>query len=260
MSVASLTVDPGRHRRITAPLRWLRRRSGGMTLILITAVFMAPFFWVLSHSLESTTEWERSGVTLWPGHTTFANYTEIIKLGFLRNVLASIVVASITTIITLVFASLAGYAIARLPIRGRGLILGFVILAGFFPVMAMMGPMYLMLRNLGLLNTWWGVSIADTDLHAAAMHLAVGQFVCATTRGDRGGRDGRRVQPPRCLVASGRAGGGSGNGHRRDLFVHPRLERLHILALVPRDAESVHRYAGDSVLWYIEVPDRLQPD
>jgi ABC-type glycerol-3-phosphate transport system permease component len=161
MTATSVSLNLRRYRRIGAPLAWLLRHWGGIALVIVTVGFMAPFFWVLAHSLESTKEWERSGVTLWPAHTTLANYKEIIKLGFLRNVLASLVVAFITTIVTLVFSSLAGYAIARLPIRGRGLILGFVILAGFFPVMAMMGPMYLMFRNVGLLNTWWGVSIAD---------------------------------------------------------------------------------------------------
>ena len=160
MSVASVSVSGGLQ-RIGAPLGWLRRHSAGFALFAVTIVFMLPFFWVLAHSLQSTSEFERGGVTLWPAHTTLANYREVIKLGFLRNVLASLVVASITTVITLVFSALAGYAIARLPIRGRGLILGFVILAGFFPVMAMMGPMYLVFRDLGLLNTWWGVSIAD---------------------------------------------------------------------------------------------------
>lgn len=161
MSATSVSVSVGHYRRLGAPFGWLRRHSAGIALALVTLIFMLPFFWVLAHSFESTSEWERGGVTLWPAHTTLANYREVIKLGFLRNVLASLAVASITTAITLVFSSLAGYAIARLPIRGRGLILGFVILAGFFPVMAMMGPMYLMFRNLGLLNTWVGVSIAD---------------------------------------------------------------------------------------------------
>ena len=125
---------------------------------------MLPFFWVFGHSLESSAEWRAGGVTLWPSHLTLHNYSQIITQdAFLKNVLASLVVSSITTVITLVLASLAGYALARLPIRGRGWILGFVILAGFFPIMAMMGPLFLMFRHLHLLNTWLGVSIADSS-------------------------------------------------------------------------------------------------
>src|SRR5437660_225183 len=102
MSATSVSVSVARYRRVGAPMRWLRRHAAGLTLALVTLVFVAPFFWVLAHSLESTSEWERGGVTLWPAHTTLSNYTEIIKLGFLRNVIASLVVASITTVITLV--------------------------------------------------------------------------------------------------------------------------------------------------------------
>lgn len=161
MSAASITANKGHARLIASPLAWVRRHLAALGLIAVLIAFMFPLFWVLGHSFEPLSEWERGGVTLWPSHFTLHNYRQAIKLGFLRNVLASVVVASITTVITLVISSLAGYAIARLPIRGRGWVLAFVILAGFFPVLAMIGPLYLMFRNLGLLNTWTGVALAD---------------------------------------------------------------------------------------------------
>jgi ABC-type glycerol-3-phosphate transport system permease component len=161
MSAASVTMSP-QGGRGPGPWRWLRTRSAALVLLLVGVLFMLPFFWVFAHSLESSAEWRQGGVTLWPSHVTLSNYSQIITQdGFLKNVLASLAVASITTVITLVLSSLAGYALARLPIRGRGVILGFVILAGFFPIMAMMGPLFLMFRSVGLLNNWLGVSIAD---------------------------------------------------------------------------------------------------
>ena len=53
---------------------------------------------------------------------------------------------------TVVVASLAGYALARLPIRGAGAILAFILIAGFFPVLAMVGPLFLLFKELGLLD------------------------------------------------------------------------------------------------------------
>ena len=162
MSTTSVALSQRHGRYIRAPFVWLRRHSGAVALLLVAVLFMLPFFWVFAHSLESSAEWRAGGVALWPSHLTLHNYSQIITQdAFLKNVLASLVVSSITTVITLVLASLAGYALARLPIRGRGWILGFVILAGFFPIMAMMGPLFLMFRHLHLLNTWLGVSIAD---------------------------------------------------------------------------------------------------
>jgi ABC-type glycerol-3-phosphate transport system permease component len=159
MSATSIT---GGHLRHSFGFGWLRRRAAAILLALVALVFMLPFFWVFAHSLESSAEWRGGAVTLWPSHLTLSNYSQIISQdGFLKNIAASLAVSSLTTVMTLVLASLAGYALARLPLRGRGWILGFVLLAGFFPIMAMMGPLFLMFRDIGLLNNWLGVSIAD---------------------------------------------------------------------------------------------------
>jgi ABC-type glycerol-3-phosphate transport system permease component len=141
--------------------RW-RHRWAVLALAVITLIFLVPFFWVLSQSLEPTAEFSRNVPTLWPSHPTLGNYyTVLIKDSFSRSILSSLIVAAITTVITLVLGALAGYALSRLPIRGRGLVLGFVILAGFFPLTAMMGPLFDVMGHIGLLNTYLGLSIAD---------------------------------------------------------------------------------------------------
>ena len=141
--------------------RW-RHRWAVLALAVITLIFLVPFFWVLSQSLEPSAEFSRNLPTLWPSHPTLGNYyTVLIRDSFSRSILSSFIVAAITTVITLVLGGLAGYALSRLPIRGRGLVLGFVILAGFFPLTAMMGPLFEVMSHIGLLNTYLGLSIAD---------------------------------------------------------------------------------------------------
>jgi ABC-type glycerol-3-phosphate transport system permease component len=141
--------------------RW-RHRWAALALAVITLIFLIPFFWVLSQSLEPSAEFSRNVATLWPSHPTLGNYyTVLITDSFSRSILSSFIVAAITTVITLVLGALAGYALSRLPIRGRGLVLGFVILAGFFPLTAMMGPLFEVMSRIGLLNTYLGLSIAD---------------------------------------------------------------------------------------------------
>lgn len=141
--------------------RW-RHRWAALALAVITLIFLVPFFWVLSQSLEPSAEFSRNLPTLWPSHPTLGNYyTVLIRDSFSRSILSSFIVAAITTVITLVLGGLAGYALSRLPIRGRGLVLGFVILAGFFPLTAMMGPLFEVMSHIGLLNTYLGLSIAD---------------------------------------------------------------------------------------------------
>jgi len=145
--------------------RALGRRLGAWPswlLVLITLAFTAPFLWVFGHSLESSAEWALGKPVLWPHHPTLANYQAALgKDHFLTNVANSVLVGSITTVITLVFSSLAGYALARLPMRGKPLVLGFILLAGFFPLTAMIGSLFKLMGTLGLLNTLIGVSLSD---------------------------------------------------------------------------------------------------
>jgi ABC-type glycerol-3-phosphate transport system permease component len=88
-----------------------------------------------------------------PSHLSFSAYIDVFsKQDFLTPLLNSIIVALVNTVVTVIVASLAGYALARLDIRGAGAILAFILLAGFFPVLAMVGPLFLLLKNLGLLD------------------------------------------------------------------------------------------------------------
>jgi len=144
------------------PLRWIRAHWTAAALTAILVLFLLPFYWVFAHSFESAAQFARNQVTLWPSHPTLSNYyTVLVRDGFTTAILSSLIVASITTAITLVLGSLAGYALSRLRIRGRGVILGFVILAGFFPLTAMMGPLFDVMAHTGLLNTYLGLSISD---------------------------------------------------------------------------------------------------
>lgn len=152
----------GKQRAGRGTARRSRHRWAALALAVITLIFLVPFFWVLSQSLEPSAEFSRNLATLWPSHPTLGNYyTVLIRDSFSRSILSSFIVAAITTVITLVLGGLAGYALSRLPIRGRGLVLGFVILAGFFPLTAMMGPLFEVMSHIGLLNTYLGLSIAD---------------------------------------------------------------------------------------------------
>ncbi|HVC23871.1 MAG TPA: carbohydrate ABC transporter permease [Candidatus Dormibacteraeota bacterium] len=150
---------------VPAVRRWRtprgRRRLGGQVLfylgvLIVLLIALFPFYWILRTSLESNAEFVQGvgGANgLIPSHLTLSSYIDdFTQLHFLTPLLNSAIVAFGTTVVTIVVASLAGYALARLPIRGGGAILTFVLLAGFFPVLAMVGPLFLLYRDLGLLN------------------------------------------------------------------------------------------------------------
>jgi ABC-type glycerol-3-phosphate transport system permease component len=129
-----------------------------LAVAIVVLIALFPFFWILRTSLESSAQ-VAAGVGgsngIIPGSLTGAAFKDVFtnpQIQFLRPLLNSIIVALATTAVTVVVASMAGYALARLNVRGTGAILAFILLAGFFPVIAMIGPLFLMLRYIGVLN------------------------------------------------------------------------------------------------------------
>ena len=128
-----------------------------IAVVIVVLIALFPFFWILRTSLLSNAQ-VSAGVGgangIIPSHLSGSAYSNVFtKNSFLTPLLNSIIVSLATTVVTIVVASLAGYALARLRIRGAGAILGFILLAGFFPVLAMIGPLFLVLRYIGALDS-----------------------------------------------------------------------------------------------------------
>jgi len=164
-AAASRTVRP----HPGAPLSWRRVRkrawSVGFYLLVLIVIFVAlfPFYWILRTSLSTNADIARGteATGLAPSHLSTNAYSQdFSQQHFLTPLINSAIVALVATAITVVVATMAGYALARLSIRGAGAILGFILLAGFFPVLAMVGPLFLLLRDLGLLDSIYPLILA----------------------------------------------------------------------------------------------------
>jgi ABC-type glycerol-3-phosphate transport system permease component len=124
-----------------------------LAVLIVLAVSLFPFYWIVRTSLETSAEFSNGTTSLLPSHLTFSNYTQAFtQADFARPLLNSAIVALATTAISVVFGSLAGYALARLRIPS-GPILAFILAAAFFPVLAMVGPLFLLYRHLGFLDS-----------------------------------------------------------------------------------------------------------
>ena len=141
------------------PSRWRLRWPGWgrvglyLSVLIVLAVSLFPFYWIVRTSLETSAEFSAGTTSLLPSHLTFSNYTDAFtQADFARPLLNSAIVALATTVVSVVFGSLAGYAMARLRIAS-GPILAFILIAGFFPVLAMVGPLFLLYRHLGFLDS-----------------------------------------------------------------------------------------------------------
>ncbi len=163
--MTTATVAAARGRRRTARQRVRAGKVAGRVgfYILIAAFVVGslfPFYWIVITSLKTPVELSAGTTSLLPGHITFGSYsadltqTSTTGLNFGRSLLNSAIVALATTAITVVLAVLAGYALSRTRMRGKGPVLGFVLIAGFFPPLAMVGPLFLAYRHIGLLNNY----------------------------------------------------------------------------------------------------------
>jgi trehalose/maltose transport system permease protein len=132
-------------------------------VLLLLAAYALPFFWQLLTSFKPDALLLRLP-PLVPTELTTAHYEAVWARSVMpRAVGNSLAVAAITTALALVLGLFAAYALARLPVPGaRALLLGMV--AGTaFPQIAIVSPLYLLIRALGLRDTWSALVLANTS-------------------------------------------------------------------------------------------------
>jgi len=129
-------------------LRWL-----AAALVMVNGFF--PALWILFTSLKTEAELTQVPITWLPHTPTLANYARAFSdqplALFLFN---SVVVAVLSTAATLFISVLAAYALARLQIRFRDVILSAIIAVSTFPLVTLLVPLFETMRALGLLNTY----------------------------------------------------------------------------------------------------------
>lgn len=143
-------------RRLGVRRRHLNRL--GMTLIALVlfVVLMAPMFWMISGSFK--TESEVVALQAFPGELRIINYARIIASApIIRWLVNSAVVSGFATAITVLVALFAGYSLGRLRFPGRNLLFMLTLSGFMIPIHAIMIPLFLMLRDMDLGNTYAGL-------------------------------------------------------------------------------------------------------
>lgn len=129
----------------------------GAALIVAVNGFV-PAVWILFTSLKTESELMRLPITIWPQDPTLANYVRVFTdqpiLLFLWNSLA---VALISTAICVFVSALAAYALVRLRVPAPNLILSVILAIAMFPLISIMVPLFQVMRDVNLLNTWWAL-------------------------------------------------------------------------------------------------------
>ena len=132
----------------------------GITLVLIFALL--PVLWIISLSFKTpATITDQSFI---PTEFSLENYKSLFEGGidespFIKPLINSLGIALITTFISIILASFAAYAIARLDFPGRSVMLAGALAIAMFPPISTVGPLFDMWRTLGLYDTWPGLII-----------------------------------------------------------------------------------------------------
>jgi multiple sugar transport system permease protein len=145
---------------IAPPSRRSRRRLWPLAGLTIGAVvFLFPFYYMVIGALQSEPNSGLSGAFPNPANLTLRNFTDINgAINLARTLVNSGVFTGGALLTTLVLGLLAGYALARLEFRGRGVVFNAMLLILIVPFQLLMIPLYVMIvRNYGLADTYLGM-------------------------------------------------------------------------------------------------------
>jgi len=143
----------------------MRRGRAGVwllhaVLVLGALAALTPMVWMVSASLMPTGEASAYPPRLFPRTVTFAHYTDLFtRLELGRYLLNSTLISLVVTTVSLAINSMAGYAFAKLRFGGRERVWRLLMMGLVIPVQVSMLPLFLLMKQLGLVNTYWGVII-----------------------------------------------------------------------------------------------------
>ncbi|PSJ56801.1 carbohydrate ABC transporter permease [Kumtagia ephedrae] len=142
---------------LSSPLRSFVLYLGAALILLWSA---GPFIWQFSTSFQLDKALTSGTPSLIPDPLTFEHYyNAFVEKQLHRYVWNSLVVSLATTFLCLFVGSLAAFALSRLNVRGRFGILMVILSVSMFPQIALVGPLYLVASNLGLLDTYTALII-----------------------------------------------------------------------------------------------------
>ena len=155
----------------------IRRRAWVVVTTLLVAGLVLPIYWAV---ISSFTPESRlfAAPSLVPRGLVLDHYRALFtQRDFWTPIRNSLIVASATTVVSVVLGAACAYAIARLRFRGKSLLLAFVLAVSMFPQIAIVSPLYVVLRAMRLLNTYPGLVLPYlTFAMPLAIWLLVGFF------------------------------------------------------------------------------------
>lgn len=158
------------------PLRRIQRNLTSAlahaTFVLISFIMAFPFLYLLKLSLQPDADVFSVPIELIPSSIDFVNYIRAVdKFPLLEQLLNSVIYATTTTVTTVLTATFAAYALAKLRLPGARILIIFFIGTMLLPPEIRVIPMYTLVAQLGWVNTWWGLIMPLTTTGFAVFFL-----------------------------------------------------------------------------------------
>ena len=153
----SRTANAGR-RRVLGRVR-LATVLTYLVLLALAVIYIFPFLVAVATSLKSEATAAKDPLSLIPQTITAAAYSRLFRADFPTWLKNSVIITVCVTIGRVFFDSIAGYALARLRFRGRAVVFGAVVAVMAVPNVVLLIPKFLVIRQLGMYDTYWGMII-----------------------------------------------------------------------------------------------------
>ena len=131
-----------------------------LLIILFIVFLLFPLVWVLASSLKTTQEIYSGSPTIFPQHISFEHYFAVISgQQLFRSMWNSVLVGMVSTILVVLVTVPSAYAMVRYKSVINNALLGWILVSQIFPVILIMIPLYMVLRNIGLTDSLIGLTL-----------------------------------------------------------------------------------------------------
>ncbi len=216
-----------------------RKRTGWHRIINgvnISAFFVVlfvglPLYWLITSSFKAPDNLGDSPPQYFPNPISTANYRDAFgpeDFGiYFRN---SLIITLVATALVLIFGTMAGYALGRMPMRGKFTLMVTLLIISVFPAIAVVAPLYLLLRDLGWLNSYQGLILLYTAFYLPFAIWILRNYMLGIPKEmeETGRIDG--AGPIRTRLDDHPADGPAGHLHGRHLHLHRLLDRVPVCA------------------------------
>nr|RZI34737.1 L-arabinose transport system permease protein AraQ [Cryobacterium sp. SO1] len=134
-----------------------------LALAVMSIPFVMPTWWMIISSLKPISEIFASPPTLWPANPTFDGYVKAFEMQpFAQQYFNSLYISVLVTAGTMLIASLAGYAFARIRFPGQNALFLVVLVGLLIPSEITIVPLFQIFNTMGLINTHWPILLVST--------------------------------------------------------------------------------------------------